>query len=106
MNMANTIDKNRKPGGKSENQKLKSLLVEKVLLHETDEEHALSSTDIIAHLGLYGIDAERHGAARACRLAALVAPSAKTAHRTVFFRILRMLPPCSNPLLPFSLTVF
>ena len=64
MNMANTIDKNRRPGGKSENQKLKSLLVEKVLLHETDEEHALSSTDIIAHLGLYGIDAERHGVAR------------------------------------------
>ena len=64
MIMANTIDKNRRPGGKSENQKLKSLLVEKVLLHETDEEHALSSTDIIAHLGLYGIDAERHGVAR------------------------------------------
>ena len=64
MIMANTIDKNRRPGGKSENQKLKSLLVEKVLLHETDEEHALSSTDIIAHLGLYNIDAERHGVAR------------------------------------------
>lgn len=64
MIMANTIDKNRRPGGKSENQKLKSLLVEKVLLHETDDEHALSSTDIIAHLGLYGIDAERHGVAR------------------------------------------
>ena len=64
MNMANTIEQNRKPGKKSENQKLKSLLVEKVLLHETDEEHALSSTDIIAHLGLYGIDAERHGVAR------------------------------------------
>ena len=64
MIMANTIDKNRRPGGKSENQKFKSLLVEKVLLHETDEEHALSSTDIIAHLGLYGIDAERHGVAR------------------------------------------
>ena len=47
MIMANTIDKNRRPSGKSENQKLKSLLVEKVLLHETDEEHALSSTDII-----------------------------------------------------------
>ena len=64
MIMANTIDKNRRPGGKSENQKLKSLLVEKVLLHETDEEHALSSTDIIAHLGLYNIDAERHAVAR------------------------------------------
>lgn len=64
MIMANTIDKNRRPGGKSENQKLKSLLVEKVLLHETDDEHALSSTDIISHLGLYNIDTERHGVAR------------------------------------------
>ena len=45
------------------------------------------------------------GTARAYRLAALVAPSAKTVHRTVFFRILRMLPPCSNPLLPFSFSV-
>ena len=37
------------------------------------------------------------GAARAYRLASLVAPSAKTVHRTVFFRILWMLPPCSIP---------
>ena len=64
MIMANTIDKNRKPGGKSENQKLKTLLIEKVLLHETDEDHALSSTDIISHLGLYNIDTERHAVAR------------------------------------------
>ena len=31
------------------------------------------------------------------RLASLVAASAKTVHRTVFFRKLRLLPPCSNP---------
>jgi len=46
------------------------------------------------------------GAARAYRLASLVAPSAKTVHRTVFFRILRMLPPCSNPLLPYLFYCF
>ena len=34
---------------------------------------------------------------RAYRLAALVAASAKTVRRTVSFRILRMLPPCSIP---------
>ncbi|MBQ7598579.1 MAG: hypothetical protein IJU56_08370 [Clostridia bacterium] len=34
---------------------------------------------------------------RAYRLAALVAASAKTVPRTVFFRILRMLSPCSIP---------
>ena len=45
------------------------------------------------------------GAARAYHLASLVAPSAKTVPRTVFFRILRMLPPCSNPLLAFSFAV-
>ena len=39
---------------------------------------------------------------RAYRLASLVATSAKTVHRTVFFRILRMLPPCSNPFLMIS----
>ena len=32
------------------------------------------------------------------RLASLVATSAKTVPRTVFFRKLRLLPPCSNPL--------
>ena len=36
------------------------------------------------------------GAARAYRLAALVAPSAKTVHRTVFF-VASLLPPCSSP---------
>ncbi len=40
---------------------------------------------------------------RAYRLASLVATSAKTVHRTVFFRILRMLPPCSNS---FTATTF
>lgn len=39
------------------------------------------------------------GATRAFRLASLVAPSAETVHRTVSFRKLRLLPPCSNPLL-------
>ena len=62
--MANTIEQNRKPGGKSENQKMKSLLIEKLLLHETDEEHALSYGEIIDHLLEYGITAERHAIAR------------------------------------------
>ena len=38
--------------------------------------------------------------ARPCTFASLrsLTPSAKTVHRTVFFRRLRLLPPCSNPL--------
>ncbi len=37
--------------------------------------------------------------ARLCAFASLrsLTPSAKTVHRTVFFRRLRLLPPCSNP---------
>lgn len=64
MNMANTIEQNRKPGGKSENQKLKSLLIEKLLLHETDENNSLTYGEIIDHLQEYGIKAERHAVAR------------------------------------------
>lgn len=64
MKMTSTIEKNRKAGGKSENQKLKSLLIEKFLLHETDEDHALSSGEIIDHLKEYGIKAERHAIVR------------------------------------------
>ena len=43
---------------------MKSLLIEKLLLHETDEEHALSYGEIIDHLQEYGITAERHAIAR------------------------------------------
>ena len=35
---------------KSENHKLKSLLVAQVLLKRTDEEHAVKTSDIIEHL--------------------------------------------------------
>lgn len=41
------------------NQKLKQLYLMKILLEQTDEEHPMSVKDLIEHLRLYGIDAER-----------------------------------------------
>lgn len=44
---------------KSSNQKLKLLYIYDLLLHTTDEEHPVSTQDIIDHLSSYGISAER-----------------------------------------------
>ena len=45
----------KKPGGKREGQKYKSLLVWDILLKKTDENHALQLKDIKEHLAHYGI---------------------------------------------------
>lgn len=60
--MEETIAK--KPGGKREGQKYKSLLVWDILLKKTDENHALQLKDIKEHLAHYGITAERHSIKR------------------------------------------
>ena len=54
----------KKPGGKREGQKYKSLLVWDILLKKTDENHALQLKDIKEHLAHYGIAAERHSIKR------------------------------------------
>lgn len=56
--------KAKKPGGKKEGQKYKSLLVWDVLLKKTDENHAIRLKDIEEHLSHYGITAERHSIKR------------------------------------------
>lgn len=61
--MASPI-KNSDKGGKKPGQKFKSLLVWQYLLKHTDEDHAASSEAIKAHLGEYGITADRHSIAR------------------------------------------
>lgn len=53
---------------KSENQKYKSLLVAQVLLKQTDDKHAIKTSDIIAHLEEYGISAEAHSVQRDIRM--------------------------------------
>lgn len=45
--------------GKSKQQKLKILYIMKMLMENTDEEHSISTADIIAGLSSYGINAER-----------------------------------------------
>lgn len=47
------------PGYKSENQKYKSLLVMQYILKHADDEHAVTVSQIMDHLAMYGIDAER-----------------------------------------------
>lgn len=44
---------------KSYNQKLKIMYIARMLLEESDEEHPISTQEIIARLGQYGISAER-----------------------------------------------
>ena len=44
---------------KNPNQKLKILYLMKILLEETDEEHALTMEDLLARLERAGIHAER-----------------------------------------------
>ncbi len=61
--MASPI-KNSNQGGKRPGQKYKSLLVWHFLLRRTDEDHAVSSSDIISHLEQYGIRADRHSISR------------------------------------------
>lgn len=53
---------------KSENQKFKSLLVAQVLLKQTDDKHAIKTSDIISHLEEYGILAEAHSVQRDIRM--------------------------------------
>lgn len=55
-------------GGRSENQKFKSMLVAQVLLKRTDKDHAIKTSDIIAFLDDYGISAEAHSIQRDIRL--------------------------------------
>ena len=50
--------------GKKEGQKYKSLLVWYLLLKRTDEDHAMSISDIQTALENYGIQAERHSISR------------------------------------------
>ncbi len=54
----------KKPGGKKEGQKFKSLLVWNILLKKTDENHALQIKEIKEFLEFYGITAERHSIKR------------------------------------------
>ena len=61
--MASAV-KNNDKGGKRKGQKYKSLLVWQYLLKHTDEDHAVSSAEIIDHLAEYGIVADRHSIAR------------------------------------------
>lgn len=55
--------KNGKPG-KSQGQKLKSLLVMQYILKHADDEHAVTMEQITAHLAKYGIEAERRSVYR------------------------------------------
>ena len=52
--------KEKKQGHKLKGQKFKSLLVWDILQKRTDEDHALKITEIVEHLKMYGITAERH----------------------------------------------
>lgn len=61
--MASPI-KNSDQGGKQKGQKYKSLLVWQYLLKNTDQNNAVSSTEIKNHLKKYGITADRHSIVR------------------------------------------
>ena len=56
--------KEKKQGHKLKGQKFKSLLVWDILQKRTDEDHALKITEIVEHLKMYGITAERHSIKR------------------------------------------
>ena len=60
--MDNLNDK--KQGGKVKGQKYKSLLVWDILQKRTDENHSIQLKEIVEHLNLYGISAERHSIKR------------------------------------------
>ena len=54
------MEEQKKQGGKKPGQKFKSLLVWDILQKRTDENHAISLKEIVEHLKMYGITAERH----------------------------------------------
>ena len=56
--------KEKKQGHKGKGQKYKSLLVWDILQKRTDENHAIQLKDIVYHLKMYGITAERHSIKR------------------------------------------
>ena len=58
------MEKQKKQGGKKPGQKFKSLLVWGILQKRTDENHAISLKEIVEHLKMYGITAERHSIKR------------------------------------------
>lgn len=58
------MEEQKKQGGKKPGQKFKSLLVWDILQKRTDENHAISLKEIVEHLKMYGITAERHSIKR------------------------------------------
>lgn len=58
------MEEQKKQGGKKHGQKFKSLLVWDILQKRTDENHAISLKEIVEHLKMYGITAERHSIKR------------------------------------------
>ncbi len=56
--------KEKKQGHKVKGQKYKSLLVWDILQKRTDENHAIQLKEIVEHLKMYGITAERHSIKR------------------------------------------
>ena len=56
--------KEKKQGHKGKGQKYKSLLVWDILQKRTDENHAIQLKEIVEHLKMYGITAERHSIKR------------------------------------------
>ena len=56
--------KKKKQGHKEKGQKYKSLLVWDILQKRTDEGHAIQLKEIVEHLKMYGITAERHSIKR------------------------------------------
>ena len=58
------MDEQKKQGHKGKGQKYKSLLVWDILQKRTDENHAIQLKEIVEHLKMYGITAERHSIKR------------------------------------------
>ena len=58
------MEEQKKQGGKRTGQKFKSLLVWDILQKRTDENHAIQLKEIVEHLKMYGITAERHSIKR------------------------------------------
>ena len=56
--------KEKKQGHKGKGQKYKSLLVWDILQKRTDDSHAIQLKEIVEHLKMYGITAERHSIKR------------------------------------------
>ena len=58
------MEEQKKQGHKIKGQKYKSLLVWDILQKRTDENHAIQLREIVEHLKMYGITAERHSVKR------------------------------------------